>query len=35
MPTKLQDKETGKVLPWQYSLPDIAKKAITHKLSCH
>ena len=23
------------VLPWQLLLPDIAKKAITHKFSCH
>ena len=30
MPTKLQDQETGNMLPWQYWLPDIAKKAITN-----
>ena len=33
MPTNLQDRETGKVLPWQHLLQDIAKKSITHKLT--
>ena len=28
-------KKHEKVLPRQYILPDIAKKAITHKFSCH
>ena len=28
-------KKHEKVLPWQYLLLDIAKKAITHKFSCH
>ena len=26
MPTKLQDQEMGKVLPWQQLSPDIASK---------
>ena len=31
----LKPKKHEKVLPRQHLLPDIAKKAITHKLSCH
>ena len=31
----LKPKKHEKVLPRQNLLPDIAKKAITHKLSCH
>ena len=31
----LKPKKHEKVLPWQYLLPDIANKAITHKFSCH
>ena len=30
----LKPKKHEKVLPRQHLLPDIAKKAITHKLSC-
>ena len=28
-------KKQEKVLPWHYLLPNIVKKAITHKFSCH
>ena len=35
MPTKLQDQETEKMLPWQQLLPDIVLKVITYKLSSY
>ena len=36
IPKKIfKPKKHEKVLPRQYLLPDIVKKAITHKFSCH